>query len=277
VTTWPLVLASAALKLHCALLESTHTASWLLVVVVAAVPPTVLGLRVHLAVGMRRGGMDPGRPRPLLEGMPAGAADTQVDGAGGVNGVSEVPTPGMDRSDQRVGSVGSTPSEWAGGETSDTQPEEDRTDRGRASRLPLRGEEQAELVSTRGFEASTCDVTQRDNPLDAPIAAEFRGSGDPDRQPPACAVPVGVSSTEPQILGRVNEVDEAVTRDSMPSRPYVPGRTGRVDCLPVSKRRRARRYLVTGAEQAPTRPGELRRKPGRADFPQEATRRCPGR
>jgi hypothetical protein len=94
VTTWPLVLASAALNRTEHYVESTHTASWLLVVVVAAVPPTVLGLRV--AAGMRRGGMDPDRPRPLLEGMPAGAANTQVDGAGGVNGVSDVPTPGTD-------------------------------------------------------------------------------------------------------------------------------------------------------------------------------------
>jgi hypothetical protein len=51
--TWCLLAVSVVLNGTVHYLESTHTPpSWLLVVAVAAVPPTVLGLCVHLAVGM---------------------------------------------------------------------------------------------------------------------------------------------------------------------------------------------------------------------------------
>lgn len=55
--TWCLLAVSVVLNGTTHYLESTHTApSWLLVVAVAAVPPTVLGLCVHLAVGMGQPG-----------------------------------------------------------------------------------------------------------------------------------------------------------------------------------------------------------------------------
>lgn len=51
--TWALLTTSILLNATTHYLESTGTApSWLLVVAVAAVPPTVLGLCVHLAVGL---------------------------------------------------------------------------------------------------------------------------------------------------------------------------------------------------------------------------------
>jgi uncharacterized protein DUF2637 len=51
--TWSLLAVSVLLNGTTHYLESTHTPpSWLLVVSVAAVPPTVLGLCVHLAVGL---------------------------------------------------------------------------------------------------------------------------------------------------------------------------------------------------------------------------------
>jgi hypothetical protein len=51
--TWALLASSVLLNGTTHYLESTGTApSWLLVVAVAAVPPTVLGLCVHLAVGL---------------------------------------------------------------------------------------------------------------------------------------------------------------------------------------------------------------------------------
>jgi len=53
VMTWALLAISVLLNGTTHYLTSTTTApSWLLVVAVAAVPPTVLGLCVHLAVGM---------------------------------------------------------------------------------------------------------------------------------------------------------------------------------------------------------------------------------
>jgi hypothetical protein len=53
--TWCLLGISVVLNGTTHYLESTHTApSWALVVAVAAVPPTVLGLCVHLAVGIGR-------------------------------------------------------------------------------------------------------------------------------------------------------------------------------------------------------------------------------
>lgn len=53
--TWALLAASVVLNGTVHYLDSTGTApSWLLVVAVAAVPPLVLGLCVHLAVGMGR-------------------------------------------------------------------------------------------------------------------------------------------------------------------------------------------------------------------------------
>jgi hypothetical protein len=54
------------------------------------------------------------------------------------------------------------------------------------------------------------------------------GLGDPGRQPPAKAVPVGVLPTEAQTPSRVNEVDEAVTRDSR-----RPGQRERASAVPV--------------------------------------------
>lgn len=55
--TWTLLATSVVLNGTTHYLTSTGTApSWLLVVGVAAVPPTVLGLCVHLAVGMGRPG-----------------------------------------------------------------------------------------------------------------------------------------------------------------------------------------------------------------------------
>lgn len=75
--TWCLLAVSVVLNGTTHYLTSTHTApSWLLVVAVAAVPPTVLGLCVHLAVGM--GG--PGRFGPMTGGpghMPEGAEGPQ--------------------------------------------------------------------------------------------------------------------------------------------------------------------------------------------------------
>jgi hypothetical protein len=51
--TWALLATSVLLNGTTHYLESTRTApAWLLVVAVAAVPPTVLGLCVHLAVGL---------------------------------------------------------------------------------------------------------------------------------------------------------------------------------------------------------------------------------
>lgn len=56
--TWALLAASVVLNGTVHYLDSTGTApSWLLVVAVAAVPPLVLGLCVHLAVGMGRPGV----------------------------------------------------------------------------------------------------------------------------------------------------------------------------------------------------------------------------
>lgn len=53
--TWSLLAVSVVLNGTEHYLESTRTApSWLLVVAVAAVPPSVLGLTLHLAVDMRR-------------------------------------------------------------------------------------------------------------------------------------------------------------------------------------------------------------------------------
>lgn len=55
--TWSLLATSVVLNGTTHYLTSASTApSWLLVVGVAAVPPTVLGLCVHLAVGMGRPG-----------------------------------------------------------------------------------------------------------------------------------------------------------------------------------------------------------------------------
>jgi hypothetical protein len=54
--TWALLATSALLNGTTHYLTSTGTApGWLLVVAVAAVPPTVLGLCVHLAVGLGSG------------------------------------------------------------------------------------------------------------------------------------------------------------------------------------------------------------------------------
>jgi hypothetical protein len=65
--TWALLAISVVLNGTVHYLTSTGTApSWLLVVAVAAVPPTVLGLCVHLAVGMGQPG------RVAREGVPAG-------------------------------------------------------------------------------------------------------------------------------------------------------------------------------------------------------------
>lgn len=95
--TWALLAVSVVLNGTTHYLESTHTApSWLLVVAVAAVPPTVLGLCVHLAVGMggpvRTGPLvhEPDRtqdatdtpmgvnPNPVAELIEAGASRRQV-------------------------------------------------------------------------------------------------------------------------------------------------------------------------------------------------------
>jgi hypothetical protein len=75
VMTWGLLAISVVLNGTTHYLESTHTApSWLLVVAVAAVPPTVLGLCVHLAVGM--GGTHLVRPGHAFAGGGRGAGST---------------------------------------------------------------------------------------------------------------------------------------------------------------------------------------------------------
>lgn len=119
VMTWALLAVSVVLNGTTHYLTSTGTApSWLLVVAVAAVPPTVLGLTVHLAVDMRRpdqnlgegvavGSTAPGGaggthtdtrpseaqtpqglvdPGQRMSAVPTGAAPTKVDEAGVVNG-----------------------------------------------------------------------------------------------------------------------------------------------------------------------------------------------
>ena len=73
VMTWALLATSVILNGTTHYLESTHTApTWLLVVAVAAVPPTVLGLCVHLAVGMGR----PDNRRAPRDSSVAGSTDT---------------------------------------------------------------------------------------------------------------------------------------------------------------------------------------------------------
>jgi hypothetical protein len=63
--TWSLLSISVALNGTTHWLESIHTApSWPLVVAVAAVPPMVLGLCVHLAVGMGHDTAPPESPAP---------------------------------------------------------------------------------------------------------------------------------------------------------------------------------------------------------------------
>jgi hypothetical protein len=62
--TWGLLGCSVVLNGTVHFLDATHTApSWLLVVAVAAMPPTVLGLCVHLAVGL--GGHPAGSMPPV--------------------------------------------------------------------------------------------------------------------------------------------------------------------------------------------------------------------
>lgn len=82
--TWALLAVSVILNGTVHFLTSTHTApNWWLVVAVAAVPPTVLGLCVHLAVGL--GGPDrlpPGGGQPVgptTSGGTGGSADSTHD------------------------------------------------------------------------------------------------------------------------------------------------------------------------------------------------------
>jgi hypothetical protein len=101
--TWALLAISVVLNGTVHYLTSTGTApSWLLVVAVAAVPPTVLGLCVHLAVGM-------GRPGQLLA-QPAGSSTAGwTDGAmEGSDPVAEslAPDPATELVAQGVGRVG---------------------------------------------------------------------------------------------------------------------------------------------------------------------------
>jgi len=78
--TWGLLGCSVVLNGTVHYLDATHTApSWLLVVAVAAMPPTVLGLCVHLAVGMGRPGAQEPGAGPLGERM----AEPPVSGTDG--------------------------------------------------------------------------------------------------------------------------------------------------------------------------------------------------
>jgi hypothetical protein len=78
--TWSLLSISVALNGTTHWLESIHTApSWPLVVAVAAVPPMVLGLCVHLAVGMGRDTAPPAPPATALS-LP-GVGDEPADRA----------------------------------------------------------------------------------------------------------------------------------------------------------------------------------------------------
>lgn len=82
--TWCLLAVSVLLNGTTHFLESTHTApSWLLVVAVAAVPPTVLGLCVHLAVDMGRPDLPQrfrGPAEPTAPGVQGSTSDITTDG-----------------------------------------------------------------------------------------------------------------------------------------------------------------------------------------------------
>lgn len=76
--TWGLLGCSVVLNGTVHFLDSTHTApSWLLVVAVAAMPPTVLGLCVHLAVGL--GDHSEGAMSPSGDTDETGEADDGPD------------------------------------------------------------------------------------------------------------------------------------------------------------------------------------------------------
>jgi hypothetical protein len=84
IMTWCLLAVSVVLNGTVHWLESTGTApSWPLVVAVAAVPPTVLGLCLHLAVGL--GGPVSGPERPVKpsagprKGDGPGATEPEID------------------------------------------------------------------------------------------------------------------------------------------------------------------------------------------------------
>jgi hypothetical protein len=135
---------------------------------VPAVPPTVLGLTVYLAVGL-------GDPdcQPPAKAVPVGVLPTEAQTPSRVNEVDEAVTRDSRRPGQRERAsavpVGSTSSGWTGGDTSGTLSQGAPTDRPRPDRLLPRGEEPAEPTTTRGVKASTPDGTQGDNPLDALI------------------------------------------------------------------------------------------------------------
>jgi hypothetical protein len=66
--TWALLTVSVLLNGTVHYLESTHQRpGWVLIVAVAAVPPAVLGLCVHLAVGLGEGTQDPRTPEGVAD------------------------------------------------------------------------------------------------------------------------------------------------------------------------------------------------------------------